>query len=83
MQYANSCNDEKSQRALVKTCSESPKRVLVFLETNHELEGKDIEKYVGWEAKPKLYYKKAKRTDQGTISNSNCNPGDHDRLCNI
>ncbi len=50
MQYAYSCNDEKSQRALVKTCSESPTRVLVFLETNHELEGKDIEKYVGWEA---------------------------------
>ena len=50
MQYANSCNDEKSQRALVKTCSESPQRVLVFLKINHELEGKDIEKYVGSEA---------------------------------
>jgi hypothetical protein len=36
-----------SQRALVKTCSESPTRVLGFLETNHELEEKDIEKYVG------------------------------------
>jgi hypothetical protein len=50
MQYAISFNDEKSQRAFVKTCSESPTRVLVFLETNHELEGKDIGKYVGWEA---------------------------------
>jgi site-specific DNA-adenine methylase len=50
MQYAKSCNDEKSHRALAKTCSESPKRVLVFLETNHELEGKEIEKYVGREA---------------------------------
>jgi hypothetical protein len=37
-------------RALVKTCSESPTRVLVFLETNHELEGEDIKNYVGWEA---------------------------------
>ena len=54
MKYANSCNDEKSQRALVKTCLESPKRVLFFLETNHELEGKNIKKYVGWEA---LLYK--------------------------
>jgi hypothetical protein len=50
MQYANSCNDEKSQRALVKTGSESPKRVLGFLETNHELEGKERKKNVGWEA---------------------------------
>jgi hypothetical protein len=49
MQYANSCDDEKSQRALVKTYSDSPKTFLVILETNHELEGKDIEKYVGWE----------------------------------
>jgi hypothetical protein len=48
MQYANSCNDEKL--ALVKTSSESSKRVLVFLETNHELQGKDIKKYVGREA---------------------------------
>ncbi len=31
----------------------------------------------------KLYYKKAKRTEQGTISNSNCNPDDHDRLCKV
>ncbi len=44
MQYANSCNDEKSQRALRKICSESPERVLVFSEINHEQEGKDIEK---------------------------------------
>jgi hypothetical protein len=50
MQYANSCNDEESQRTHVKTCSKSPTRFLDFLETNHDLEGKDIEKYVGWEA---------------------------------
>jgi hypothetical protein len=31
----------------------------------------------------KLYYEKAKRTDQVTISNSNRNPDDHDSLCNV
>jgi hypothetical protein len=62
MQYANSCNEEKSQLALVKTCSESPKRVSFFLETNHELEGKNIKKYVGWEA---LLYEKSKASRSG------------------
>jgi hypothetical protein len=31
----------------------------------------------------KLYYEKAKRNNQGTISNSNRNQNDHDRLCNV
>ena len=31
----------------------------------------------------KLYYEKAKGTDQGTISKFNRNPDDHDSLCNV
>ncbi len=31
----------------------------------------------------KLYYEKAKRTDQGTITNSNRNPDNHDSLCKV
>jgi hypothetical protein len=31
----------------------------------------------------KLYYEKAKRIDQGTVSNSNRNPDDHDCLCKV
>jgi hypothetical protein len=56
MKYANSCNNEKSQLALVKTFSETPKRVLVFLETNLNWKERISKNMLDG----KLYYEKAK-----------------------
>ena len=83
LQSASSCHDEKSQRAPAKTFSESPKKVLVFLDRlgNQPWTGrKGFRKNM---LDGKLYYEKAKRIDQGTISKSNRNPDDHYRLCNV
>ncbi len=58
--------DEKSQQALVKGYSENPKNVLVVLETTNNWNERISEKMFDG-IHGKLYYEKAKRTDQGTI----------------
>ena len=57
------------------------KRVLAFLETDHEVDMNWVERILKNMLDGKLCYEKAKKTDHGTISNSNCNTDD--RLCNV
>ncbi len=79
MQYANSCNDEKSPRALVKHVQSLHKGFLFSWKPTINWKERISKKLLDG----KLCYKKAKQTDQGTISNFNCNLDDRDRLCNV
>ena len=61
------CNDEKSPRARRKNTLKVSQKILVFLVTNHELEGEDMGPFENI-SKGKLYDEIGKQADRGTMS---------------
>ena len=74
------CNDEKSARARRKNTLKVSQKILVFLVTNHELEGEDMGPFENI-SKGKLYDEIGKQADRGTMSNPIRNLGGHRHHC--
>ena len=67
IQENSGCNDEKSPRARRKNTLKVSQKILVFLVTNHELEGEDMGPFENM-SKGKLYDEIGKQADRGTMS---------------